>query len=190
VPALDVPRFVHGQSQGICDIFGVSVSKQPDGYYFVCPFEGGANAVDKIKPRPISESMYWGAVEWVRHARRATSGCFPFRNAVMCGPLDLANYLLGTTRLMEWLYTEPETVHRLLHKITDVIIDTVRALREAAGGTLHPLHVGVHGVAQQREGEKQAMLVEPAWFGRVGCRVPNNGSEVSPATLRRGRRAN
>jgi hypothetical protein len=142
VPAIDVPRSVHGQSQGICDLFGVPVEQQSDGNYFVHPIAGDAAVVDRIVPGPIRTSMYWGAVEWVRYARRATAGRFPFRNAVMCGPLDLANYLLGTTRLMEWMYTEPATVHRLLDKVTGVIIDMVRALREAAGGTLHPLHFG------------------------------------------------
>ena len=142
VPALDVPRFVHGQSQGICDLFGVSVERQSDGNFFVHPLAADADAIGSIRPRPLEESMYWGAVEWLRYARRATRGRFEFRNPVMCGPFDLANYLLGTTRLMEWVYTEPATVHRLLGKTTAVIIGMVRACREAAGGILHPLHFG------------------------------------------------
>jgi len=140
VPALGIPRFVHGQSQGICDLFGASVDRQSDGNYFVRPVAGDKAAIDRIRPRPLRESMYWGAVEWIRYARAATRGRFPFRNPVMCGPFDLANYLLGTTRLMEWVYTEPATVHGLLEKTSAVIIDMMRALRDAAGGTLHALH--------------------------------------------------
>jgi len=141
VAGLGVPRFVHGQSQGICDVFGARVEKQPDGNFYVQPLDGDAAAVDGVRARPVAGSMYWGAVEWVRYARSSTRGRFAFRNPVMCGPLDIANYLLGTTRLMEWMYTEPATVHRLMEKITAVIIDMIRAVRDAAGGTLHALHV-------------------------------------------------
>lgn len=142
VPAINIPRFVHGQSQGICDIFGAPVEKQPDGNCFVHPLSGIAADIGKIRPRSVMESMYWGAVEWTRYARRATQGRFQFRNPVMCGPLDTANYLLGTTRLMEWLYTEPDAVRGLLENITAIIIDMIRAVRDAAGGTLHALHFG------------------------------------------------
>jgi hypothetical protein len=142
VPALNVPRFVHGQSQGICDLFGASVERQPDGNFFVQPLAADAAAIDRIRPRAREESMYWGAVEWIRYARRVTRGRFEFRNPVMCGPLDLANYLLGTTRLMEWVYTEPATVHRLLDKTTGVIVDMFGAVKDAAAGNLHALHFG------------------------------------------------
>lgn len=142
VPALDVPRFVHGQSQGICDIFGTSVEEQQDGNFFVRPLGDDPKIVDQVRPLPIEKSTYWGAVEWICYARDTTKKGFHFRNPVMCGPFDLANYLLGTTRLMEWVYTEPATVHRLLDKTTDVVIDVFRALKNAAGGTLHAHNFG------------------------------------------------
>jgi len=137
VPALDVPRFVHGQSQGICDIFGASVEEQQDGNFFVYPLSDDPKIVDQVRPLPIEKSSYWGAVEWIRYAGDATNYSFDFRSPVMCGPFDLANYLLGTTRLMEWVYTEPASVHRLLDKITDVVVGVFRALKNVAGGTLH-----------------------------------------------------
>jgi hypothetical protein len=55
----------------------------------------------------------------------------------MTGPFDTVNYLLGTTVLMEWVYTEPSTVHGLLDQVTNVIIAMMGALQKAAGGTLH-----------------------------------------------------
>ena len=58
----------------------------------------------------------------------------------MTGPIDTANYLLGPTTLLEWVYTHPDTVHRLLEKITDVIVRMTRARLEAAGGVAHSLH--------------------------------------------------
>jgi len=136
-PALNVPRFVHGQSQGICDLFGAEVEEQADGLQYVHPLRPEPSYVDGIDSRPIETSMYWGAVEWVRYAREATNGRFEFRGPVMTSAFDTANYLLGTTVLMEWVYAEPETLHRLLEKVTAVIIEMLSALREAAGGSLH-----------------------------------------------------
>lgn len=136
-PALNVPRFVHGQSQGICDLFGAGVEPQEDGNYFVHPLRPNTAFIDTLKPRAIETSLYWGAVEWINYAHTAGRQQFAFRNPVMTGPFDTANYLLGTTVLMEWVYTEPSTLHRLLNKITEVIIDMLSAVRRAAGGCLH-----------------------------------------------------
>jgi len=142
IPALDVPRFVHGQSQSICDLFGATVEKQPDGNYFVHPLVDTPETIHRIRSRPLETSAYWGAVEWIRYARAASRNRFQFRNPVMVGPFDLTNYLLGTTRLMEWVYTEPATIHALQEKTADVIIGMYHSLKEAAGGALHALHFG------------------------------------------------
>jgi len=136
-PALSVPRFVHGQSQGICDLFGARVELREDGNYFAHPLRPEPAAIDAIEPRPLDTSIYWGAVEWLTYARAATGGRFAFRNSVMTGPFDTVNYLLGTTVLMEWVYTEPAVVHRLLDKVTEVIIAMLGVLQKAAGGVLH-----------------------------------------------------
>ena len=137
VPALSVPRFVHGQSQGICDLFGARVAPQPDGNFFVHPLTPDPAAIAALTPRPLATSRYYGAVEWVRYARAATRGRYEFRHPVMTGPFDTANYLLGTTVLLEWVYTQPAAVHALLARVTDVIIGMLGVLRAAAGGTLH-----------------------------------------------------
>ena len=137
VPALSVPRSVHGQSQGICDLFGARVERQGDGNYFVHPLPAEPERVDRLEPRPLETSRYWGAVEWLRYARAATRGQFAFRNPVMTGPFDTVNYLLGTTLLMEWVYAHPKVLHRLLGKVTAVIVGMILALKQAAGGALH-----------------------------------------------------
>ncbi|MHB9070863.1 MAG: uroporphyrinogen decarboxylase family protein [Sedimentisphaerales bacterium] len=138
-PALEPPRRLHGQGQGLCEVFGCRVEpqKDEDELYFAYPLPAVPAEIDAIQPRPLETSIYYNAVEWIRYARQATGGHLPFRNAVMTSPFDMAMLLLGTTVLMEWVYTEHQTLHRLLHKITPVIIDTVRTLREAAGGILH-----------------------------------------------------
>ncbi|MAG35916.1 MAG: hypothetical protein CL878_06700 [Dehalococcoidia bacterium] len=137
ISAVEVPRFVHGQSQGICDVFGASVEAQPDGNFYVHPVDPGEVASRRLVRTPVTRSRYWGAVEWIRYARRAARGRVEFRNPVMTGPFDTANYLLGTTRLLEWTYSEPEILHWLLDEVTRTIIGMLGALREAAGGTLH-----------------------------------------------------
>jgi hypothetical protein len=141
--ALAPPRFVHNQSQGICDLFGARVEAQPDGNFFVHPLPPDPAFIDAVKPLPLEQSAYWGVVEWIRYARAMTHGVFEFRNAVMTGPFDTANYLLGTPTLMEWVYTEPATLHRLLDKIADVLIGMLSAIRAAAGGRIYsPGHGG------------------------------------------------
>lgn len=138
-PSLYVPRFVHGQSQGITDLFGARVEEQFDGNFFTYPLPAAPTFIDDIEPKPLDSSVYWGAAEWTKYAQKAIDGALLITNPVMTGPIDTANYLLGSTVLMEWIYTEPDTVHRLLAKVTDTIICMVHALRNA-GGMTHPLH--------------------------------------------------
>jgi hypothetical protein len=136
-PTLGPPRFVHGQSQGICDLFGAEVEAMDDGNYFVHPLPADPEMISRVFPRELPTSRYWGAVEWICYAASATEGRVQFRNPVMTGPFDTANYLLGTTTLLEWVYTETDTLHRLLAVITEVIIAMLTQLRQAAGGRLH-----------------------------------------------------
>ena len=139
-PALHVPRHLHGQTQGFADLFGARVEVQPDGNFFPYPLPDDPAVIDALEARPLETSRYWTAVEWLNYARAATGGLLPFHNPVMTGPLDTANYLLGSTTLLEWVYTEPEVIHRLLAKITDAIIRMLRALQAASGGFRHSMH--------------------------------------------------
>ena len=139
--ALDVPGFVHGESQGIGDIFGTKVELLPCGNFHIHPLPAVPETIKDINVLPIEKSLYYRAVEYIQYARAATNGVLPFHNPVMTGPIDTANYLLGTTTLLEWLYTEPEAVHNLLGKITDVLIQMVRAIRDAAGRYLCSHHL-------------------------------------------------
>jgi len=140
-PSLNVPRFLHGHSQGICDLFGAWVEEQPDGNFFAHPLPPDPDLIARVEPGPLETSLYWGAVEYLRFAREATGGSIPFRGPIMTGPFDTANYLLGSTVLLEWVYTEPEALHILLDRVSAVLGDMVLALREAAGGQLHAHHL-------------------------------------------------
>ena len=136
-PALLIPRFIHGASQGICDIFGSKIEELEDGNFHAHPLPSTPEIIDNIEVLPIENSMYWGAVEWIKYSREMTNDEIPFKNPVMTGPIDTANYILGTTTLMEWIYLEPEVLHRLLERISMVIIKMINKLKNAAGGVLH-----------------------------------------------------
>jgi hypothetical protein len=138
--ALHVPRWLHGQSQGIVELFGGRIQQMADGNVYAWPLDGDPDTIDSIQPRAIESGIYWNAVEWVRYARAATAGSIPIRMPIMVGPLDTANYLLGTTVLLEWVFTQPEVLHRLLAKITHVLIAMIGALQKAAGETIHSHH--------------------------------------------------
>lgn len=146
-PALEVPRFVHSQSQGITDLFGARVEEQADGHCYTHPLPPDPVVINALEPRPLQTSVYWNAIEWVKYARAATGGYLPFHNPVMTGPLDTANYLLGTTILLDWVYTEPETVHRLLDKITNVLTGMMGAFIQTGGG-----HTATHHLSCVRGG--------------------------------------
>ncbi len=140
-PVLSVPRVLHGHSQGICDLFGAQVEAQADGTWFVHPLPPDPARLAALEPLPLPASRYWAAVAYLRYARAVTGGRLPFRGPIMTGPFDTANYLLGSTVLLEWVYTEPEALHALLERLTAVIRGMVAALREAAGGALHAHHL-------------------------------------------------
>jgi hypothetical protein len=135
---LSIDRGFYGQSQGMAEIFGARVDAQADGNYYVHPLTPDPAAMAALKPRPLEESLYWAAVDYVRYARHATEGVLPVRAPVMTGALDTANYLLGSTVVLEWVYSEPEALKALLAAITDVIVRLLQALQAAAGGRIDP----------------------------------------------------
>ena len=59
-PAIEPPRFVHGQGQGICDIFGARVEPQEDEneLYFAHPLPADPAEIDAIQPEPLEKSIY------------------------------------------------------------------------------------------------------------------------------------
>jgi hypothetical protein len=124
-PAISIPRSVHGQSQCIAQMFGCEMVEQaaePGLFY------------------PIGESWVGRAVEFAQYARAVTGGALAIRNPVMTGPIDSANYILGSMQLMRWIHDEPQALHQLLERITGIMIEIIHALQQAAGGALCPDH--------------------------------------------------
>lgn len=139
-PALGIPRTVHGQSQTLAEIFGCRLIPQESeqDLFFPVPWIETASDVDRINLKPVEKCLYGKAIEFAKYAHEATNGELSIRNPVMTGPIDTANYILGTMRLMEWIYEEPEALHRLIEKITNVLIDIIKKLQAASGGKLCP----------------------------------------------------
>ena len=115
------------------------VEEQPDGNCFAFPLPADPSAIDAVQANALETSAYWA--RWSgrdtprRHARQDS---FPKRRddgAHRHGQLPAR-----PDDFLEWVYTHPDTVHRLLEKITDVIVRMTRARLEAAGGVAHSLH--------------------------------------------------
>lgn len=77
--------------------------------------------------------------------------------AGVIGPFSLAGRLMDVTEIMYACYDEPETVHLVLEKATDFLIDYLRAYREA----------GANGVLMA---EPLAGLLNPEMSDEFSCR--------------------
>ena len=143
-PAISIPRSIHGQSQCIAQVFGCDMIEQAaePGLFYPVPWIQSPADLNKIKLRTVEESLIGKAIEFAQYARAVTNGALAVRNPVMTGPIDSANYILGTMKLMQWIYDEPRALHELLEQITNVMIEIIHKLQKAAGGELCPDHCG------------------------------------------------
>ncbi len=64
----------------------------------------------------------------------ATEGRLPIRLTDLQGPLDNAALIAGHTAFLEALATRPQDAHRLLRRVTDLMIAFVKAQRGLVGG--------------------------------------------------------
>ena len=101
-----MPRFVHGQSQGICDVFGAVPERQEDGNVYVHPLPPDPARVAGIEPRPIESSLCWGAVEWARYEINVNAIGPGYIATELTAPLqadaDFDKWVLGKTPLGRW----------------------------------------------------------------------------------------
>jgi len=141
-PAINIPRSVHGQSQCIAELFGCELIEQVSepGLFYPVPWIQKPADLARINLKPIESSLIGQAIEFAEYAYAVTKGELAIRNPVMTGPIDGANYILGTMQLMHWIYDEPEALHELLEQITRIIIDVVIRLNSKTDGTICPDH--------------------------------------------------
>ena len=139
-PSLSIPRKKYGQSQALGELFGCRLVRQEseEGLYYPVPCVETAADVMRLKPRPIEECMYAIAIEYARYMHEAVNGELAVRCPILTGPIDTANYLLGSTRLMEWVYEEPKALKMLLGIITDTLINVIRLYQDVVEGHTAP----------------------------------------------------
>lgn len=141
-PALNIPRPIHRQSQGLAEIFGCSleeVKSEPDLFHPI-PCIHEPSDVDRIKVIPFEQTAYGNAVKYARYAYEATEGMLSVKNPVMTGPIDTVNYIMGTMTLMEWIYDYPNELHTLLRIVTEQLIKLIKALQKVTDNHLCPDH--------------------------------------------------
>jgi hypothetical protein len=139
-PSIYITRSVFGQTQMIAEAFGCKLTPQEgDPNLFVpIPWIESASDIDRIKVVPLRNCFYGNSLKFAKFAREATNGQLAVRNPVMTGPIDTANYILGTMRLMEWFYDEPAALHKLLKMITDTLIEFIKEFQNIVGGDYAP----------------------------------------------------
>ena len=139
-PAIAVPRSIFGQTQGLAEIFGSRLIPVPneDHLYFPVPCIEEPKDVENLRVKPVEDCMYGNAVPFMKYAYESTEGQLATHNPVMTGPIDTANYIMGTTRLMEWIYDYPQSLHSLLDIITEQLIKLILSMQAAVGGNICP----------------------------------------------------
>lgn len=141
-PSLAIPRDVHGQSQGIAQLYGCTMVEQTTepGLYYPEPWIQSPTDLAKLTRVPLEQCMTGRAIDFAAYAHEVTGGELAVRNPVTTGPIDSANYILGTMQLMQWIYDAPQALHDLLAQITESIVDIIHRLQAATGGMLCPDH--------------------------------------------------
>ena len=76
------------------------------------------------KPNPKTDGLLPFVLTRLRHYRRQIEKAgHAVKFAVSRGPLNIASFLLGATELLTAVRDNPDESHRLLHAITDFVID-------------------------------------------------------------------
>ena len=141
-PAVNIPRSIHRGGQGFAELFGCELIEQGNdpGLYYPVPWIESPRDLIHLKLRQIETSWIGRAIEFAEYAYAATQGELAIRNPVMAGPIDNANLILGTMRLMQWIYDEPKALHELLEQITDMLVVIIHKLQKVTEGALCPDH--------------------------------------------------
>ena len=99
------------------------------------------------KPEEVSSLSYTmdadllhRVLEYTLYFQEATGFQFPIRVTDIQGPLDVAYLVWENQDFMYAMYTHSQEVHSLLRKVTDLIIDFVKAQRRVVKTEFIPLH--------------------------------------------------
>lgn len=115
--------------------FGSEVVWQADAFPAVRPVAGDdpISIAGRISPG-TTDGELGRILATTRRFIEATEGRLPIRLTDLQGPLDNAALIAGHTAFLEALATRPQDAHRLLRRVTDLMIAFVKAQRDLVGG--------------------------------------------------------
>jgi hypothetical protein len=83
-------------------------------------------------PQPaVTDGALADVLGFVRFAEERTVGRYTIRVCDMQGPLDIAGQLWSETHMLPAMRSHPHIVHALVDRITTLMVDFIKALREA-----------------------------------------------------------
>ena len=117
---------------GIPSAFGCEVIWWENDLPAVRPALEDAAAIDSLPIPSVRDGELGRMLDYTRYFLEQTGGRYPIKMSDIQGPLDSAALIMGHNAFLTALYTEPQAVHRLLQKVTDVTIAFVEAQRAIA----------------------------------------------------------
>jgi hypothetical protein len=109
--------------------FGCEVVWWENGFPSVRPLLSDPREIYDLARPGLGSGELGRILDYTRFFIERTGGRFPIRMADIQGPLDNASLILGHTRFLEALITNPREVHHLLQLVTDLTIAFVREQR-------------------------------------------------------------
>ncbi len=116
---------------GIPSAFGCDVVWWEKDFPAVRPCIGeDLSKILTLKPPDITDGELDRILRYTEHFIRSTNGRYPIRLTDIQGPLDSAALIVGHTSFLSALITDPDSIHALLRKVTDLTIKFAKAQRE------------------------------------------------------------
>ncbi len=126
---------------GIPSAFGCEVIWWENDLPAVRPAVSEPEAVFDLPTPSVRDGELGRMLDYTRYFIEQTGGRYPIRMSDIQGPLDSAALIMGHNDFLTAMYTDPQAVHHLLRKVTDLTIAFVRAQREltlSLGGEFIP----------------------------------------------------
>jgi hypothetical protein len=115
---------------GIPSAFGCEVIWWENDLPAVRPALSEPEAVFDLPMPSVRDGQLGRMLDYTRYFIEQTGGRYPIRMSDIQGPLDSAALIMGHNDFLMAMYTNPQAVHHLLRKVTDLTIAFVQAQRE------------------------------------------------------------
>lgn len=117
---------------GIPSAFGCEVIWWENDLPAVRPAVEDVEAVYSLSTPSPRDGELGRMLDYTRYFIEQTDARYPIRMSDIQGPIDSAALILGHNNFLLATYTNPQALHHLLQKITDLTITFVQAQREVA----------------------------------------------------------